>query len=289
MASTLLNVMGGYNLLIIKKNIMKSFHCYCLIFLFGFLNAQNNKFIYEYKFIPDSTVRSINRIEFMVLNIGKNNSQFFSLNKYKSDSIQYSDNNKGLMSMPLNIKNVNERIIKFNNSNDLISISYLSSICYQIKEHNDLIWNVLPEYNEILGYKVQKAITKYKGRNWIAWFCSDIPISDGPYKFKGLPGLILKIFDSTNSHLFEIKGIEKNLTDFQYPEFQNYSNKINVDDKQYKKIYKNYTQNPAADLIGKIPDYYDSEGHLIKGQQKVREIEEYRKKEIRENNNMLEL
>lgn len=270
---------------------MNLYSCF-LIFFFLFFNiieAQNNKFIYEYKFIPDSTNRTSNKIELMVLNVGKDNSQFFSLNKYKSDSIQYSDHNKGLVSMPSNTKNINERIIKLNKSNDLVFVTYLSSVCYQVKENNGIKWNILPEYEEVLGYKVQKATTKYKGRKWTALFCDEIPISDGPYKFKGLPGLIFKIFDSTNSHIFEIKGIEKSPIDFQYPEFQNYSSKIIVDDKQYKKIYKNYIQNPAFDLIGKIPDYYDTDGRLISGQQKIREIEEYRKKKIRENNNIIEL
>lgn len=33
----------------------------------------------------------------------------------------------------------------------------------------------------------QKATCDFAGRKWIAWFTTEIPIQDGPYKFYGLP------------------------------------------------------------------------------------------------------
>lgn len=45
---------------------------------------------------------------------------------------------------------------------------------------------------QILNFKAQKATAKYGGRKWTAWFCQEIPIPNGPYKFGGLPGLIVK-------------------------------------------------------------------------------------------------
>jgi hypothetical protein len=43
----------------------------------------------------------------------------------------------------------------------------------------------------------------------VAWYATDIPISRGPYKFAGLPGLILKIADTENLYSFECIAIEK--------------------------------------------------------------------------------
>jgi len=54
-------------------------------------------------------------------------------------------------------------------------------------------WQVTSDQKEILGYQVQKATTHYKGRDIIAWFTNDFSISDGPWKFWGLPGLILEV------------------------------------------------------------------------------------------------
>lgn len=44
----------------------------------------------------------------------------------------------------------------------------------------------------ILGYDCLMAEAYYHGRHWRAWFAPEIPLSYGPWKLHGLPGLILK-------------------------------------------------------------------------------------------------
>lgn len=65
-------------------------------------------------------------------------------------------------------------------------------------------WVLLPETDSVGGYLCQKAETEYKGRNYEAWFCPEIPIDAGPYKFRGLPGLILKVEDETGDYAWEL-------------------------------------------------------------------------------------
>lgn len=62
-------------------------------------------------------------------------------------------------------------------------------------------WQMAEETDSILGYACQKANVSYAGRDYTAWFAPAIPINDGPWKFWGLPGLILKVTD--NQGLFE--------------------------------------------------------------------------------------
>ena len=69
-------------------------------------------------------------------------------------------------------------------------------------------WDILPEMKNILGYKCQKAKGKFRGREYIAWFSSDIPRSDGPWKFCGLPGLILAVQDTKGDFFFTCTAIE---------------------------------------------------------------------------------
>ncbi len=72
-------------------------------------------------------------------------------------------------------------------------------------------WKIQIEKKEIAGYKCQKAEAIFLGRKWTAWFTMDIPVSDGPWKLWGLPGLILEANDSTNEYAFkcmEIKNIK---------------------------------------------------------------------------------
>ena len=88
---------------------------------------------------------------------------------------------------------------------DALSINY-----YQYEETIEIPdWNILPDTAMILNYPCQKAICTWRGRNYTAWFTENIPISEGPYKFHGLPGLIMKITDEKNHYSWEIKGIEK--------------------------------------------------------------------------------
>ena len=70
-------------------------------------------------------------------------------------------------------------------------------------------WKITNIYDTLYNMKVRKAKTKFRGRNYIAWYTSEIPISDGPYKFKGLPGLIIKLYDSREEISYTFIGLEK--------------------------------------------------------------------------------
>lgn len=63
-------------------------------------------------------------------------------------------------------------------------------------------WKLEDETMTVLGYECHKATTRWRGRDWIAWY-ADIPLSAGPWKFHGLPGLILQLEDSNKEHYFE--------------------------------------------------------------------------------------
>lgn len=79
------------------------------------------------------------------------------------------------------------------------------------------VWKMIPQQDaQIAGYACQKAETTYRGRTWSVWYTTDIPISDGPWKLHGLPGLILKAVDAKDDFRFEcieIENIEKEAMD----------------------------------------------------------------------------
>lgn len=56
-----------------------------------------------------------------------------------------------------------------------------------------LDWKIEDEYQSILDIQCQKATASYNEKDIIAWFAESIPISDGPFDYHGLPGLILKV------------------------------------------------------------------------------------------------
>ncbi len=70
-------------------------------------------------------------------------------------------------------------------------------------------WNITSDKEKIGTYNTQKATTEFGGRKWNAWFSTDLPFQDGPYKFYGLPGLIVKIEDEGKNYSWELKGNKK--------------------------------------------------------------------------------
>ena len=82
-------------------------------------------------------------------------------------------------------------------------------------------WTVGTEKQTICGYQCQKATCHWRGRDFVAWFASDIPVKQGPWRFNGLPGLILKLYDTERFYTFEAVCLKNThapmmLYDFKY-------------------------------------------------------------------------
>lgn len=107
----------------------------------------------------------------------------------------------------------------------------------------------------ILGYNCNQASLKYRGRNYEAYYAPEIPIQNGPYKFHGLPGLIL-----------EIKTIDKSL-DFKITATSLVKSENNIeitnpykDDKQYTwQEYVTIYKKKYKDLI----EYSGENGSVV--------------------------
>ena len=70
-------------------------------------------------------------------------------------------------------------------------------------------WTLQDEQQTILGHRCQKAICHFRGRDFVAWFATDVPIKGGPWKFGGLPGCILKVYDVQKIYVWEAVAIER--------------------------------------------------------------------------------
>lgn len=62
----------------------------------------------------------------------------------------------------------------------------------------DFGWAISSETKRIGNQNCQKATSTFRGRNYTAWFSTKISVDAGPYKFQGLPGLIMEIVDDKN-------------------------------------------------------------------------------------------
>ncbi|MDR1054376.1 MAG: GLPGLI family protein, partial [Prevotellaceae bacterium] len=117
------------------------------------------------------------------------------------------------------------------------------------------VWNIENSFEEIASYNCQKATTNYKGRIWTAWFCPDIPVGEGPWKLRGLPGLILKAEDSKGHFRFTCAGFKQLVQKRIIEKDQTHDYQIISRgdlDMQYKKFFSdpNDFLNNAIDLKG---------------------------------------
>ena len=93
-------------------------------------------------------------------------------------------------------------------------------------------WTLGTEKQTICGYQCQKATCHWRGRDYEAWFTSAIPLKSGPWKFGGLPGLIMKIYDTKHLYTWEAVSVENG----SFPIYQ--LDERRFKDSERKKVLK---------------------------------------------------
>jgi GLPGLI family protein len=115
-------------------------------------------------------------------------------------------------------------------------------------------WKLHKESEDIGGYKCFRATCRYAGRNYTAYYCPQLPFNTGPWKFNGLPGLPLYIYDDAHEVEWEMLRI--------YTDPQNSSLTDNIEDSlipinevDYKKLKIQYEKDPKTYMLDRYPEY----------------------------------
>ncbi|WP_164123602.1 GLPGLI family protein [Sphingobacterium sp. xlx-130] len=195
-----------------------------LVLTCNFLKAQNVKkelvatkeAVYKYSYVSDSTDSSNPKERFMSLLWGEDGSVFQLQNRHLQDSTILADYKAGkertihIIGSLAPINETNYQIYKADNK-ITTKESYLGNNILFNKEFlvyeegiEDFDWSIKEDTATVANLLCQKAELNFGGRTWIAWFSSEIPIMDGPYKFQGLPGLIVSIADSQEYFRFDL-------------------------------------------------------------------------------------
>lgn len=299
---------------------MKLYSILVLLFV-GVFSAQTHRFVYEYSYIPNLNKKEVVKKEMMALDISKEGSTYESLVKIKRDSMIKAQLTSAMMGGgSINLKNqigeaarnaVPYKIQKEYASGKTCLIERLEMNNYKILEDEKIDWKIAPETSKIGEYKAQKATTNWGGRNWTAWFSTDLPFQDGPYKFKGLPGLIVKMEDESQTHIMTLVAnsiLNSSTEDVSERVHQSgntrtvisFGQDIPVSEAQFKKVWKEYLADPAKNMRGRMGTNMGADGSrnivMMKGldgrdlSEKDLEqmMKERVKKQIEENNNRIE-
>jgi GLPGLI family protein len=197
----------------------KLFILMIMFFVSGKLLSQTERYIYQTEVNPD-TINLVNmKVENTFLDIKNNQSLFISESKLLRDSLTAILRQQGITEIKKSKKDKSE-FPKLPNGKSIQptffdyfitknmedkSVNFVESIGSKqvyYQEDRKMNWNISTQVSDFNNYKVQKATMTFGGRTWTAWFAPEIKISDGPYKFLGLPGLILKLEDDKGDYRF---------------------------------------------------------------------------------------
>lgn len=226
---------------------------FLILLVFYSLGISQNRFKYVLNFKIDSTNRNFIQQEVFNLDFVENKSIFYSEALAKLDSLR-------TVSSSIYKKNVPEPkldyIVSYDaKENKIFFKETIGFSMFLVEEPRKIKWHITPRIDKINNYNVQKAYCEFGGRVWTAWFTNDLQVSDGPYKFKGLPGLIIKISDSNDDYVFELFQIQKLEKLYDFKSFEKLGiQTITVEFKKYMELKENFKKNPETTLFH-LPEY----------------------------------
>ena len=177
--------------------------------------------VYNISYVKDTTTMQQGKEDLFIVEIGRDFTKGYSYDSFVFDS---------LLSTPAGMRYIADGVLAGtyrHNSHDFSL--FRDAVLYKNYKTNKLqildkidtspfvyedelksqTWEIQHDTLTIQGYLCQKATCYYRGRNYEAWFTPEIPISEGPWKFFGLPGLIVKIYDTQRHYDFELAGFQK--------------------------------------------------------------------------------
>lgn len=215
---------------------------------------------YELTSVPDTLKPDKTDSETMMLKVGSKSAQYYSYTRFVTDSLFREQLRKSPDGRVMNRQGPDSnpgrqtaQIFKNYPAGKTTTLDQIASSRFRCEEKNEVPqWELLPDTMTILSYPCQKAICSFKGRDYEAWFTTEIPRSEGPWKLQGLPGLIMQAKDTEGHYQFECTGIirpqaEEKLM-FGADGYQPVSR------KDLNTVYKRYAADPMGYVASTAPN-----------------------------------
>lgn len=177
-----------------------------------FLNAQKSKnnIRVEYELILNTDV-PLTKKGVLIINDGLNKSIFFEILNNKENKIIEKDNDIKII---INNKNKRFNYADYNN-NTLVSTESVIYDEFNVSESIPVLkWKLLDSTKTIGNFECKLATTSFRGRNYFAWYTEKYPLRFGPWKFNGLPGLIINVYDDTNRYNWIMSSVKQDSAPF---------------------------------------------------------------------------
>ncbi len=239
---------------------------FALLFLVTLANAQSaNRFFYELTFKPKKGIDSLQKAV-MILDVTDKKSLYRDYLTVSQDSVLKIEVEKmqkaGVFKDLSKSFQMPKFAYKITKEYPTMKVNFSERMLNSVFGYNEepkFNWKISNDKQKIGEYEAQKATTEFGGRKWTAWFTESIPFPDGPYKFSGLPGLIVKIEDAEKNFSWVLTA-NKPLKEF---EELSYSEKLSaqfgarndvtiINRDKFESSFEEYKKDPFASIRAQI-------------------------------------
>lgn len=248
------------------------------------IGDSQQEFLYYY--VKEDPVSEVILDEPMMLQAGDKISKFQSYGGYVRDSIAYTHK---MSKEPLSFNEWQIKLYGTTDSGDDIyrwheksdSITFYGMISslgryYYDEPEPEYNWVLTDETKQIGPYLCHKATTSLYGRDWEAWYTEDVPVSEGPWKLAGLPGIIVNAYDTNYEHVFKLTSIR----DAKLPIISNSESKFSKTDRlKFNKRLKAHTEKPLQMYEGTDMMPTDLAGNPMEALRDIKRFNNYIEKE----------
>lgn len=172
---------------------------------------------YKFSYVRDTGTRAHPYTENMVLFVGKASSSYRSYDTQLQNELYRKQFQEQLINSPDGNVSLNRHITgsvteyyQFINYKKLVRKELIMMDPYIVTDELPAIsWRISADKANFGELHCQKATCHFKGRDYTAWFCPDLPVHVGPWKLNGLPGAIVEAYDSRKEVVFKFDRVER--------------------------------------------------------------------------------
>ncbi len=205
---------------------------------------------YNYEYLKDTLNKDKITNDEMLLLIGRNATSYVSKLEIVRDSVfqALSQSNIDVNAKLATISKykTGTQSYMYTQGNNLCEIAKIGVDNLSYMENiPDFNWTIVQDsVKNIAGYDCNMATCNFRGRDYIAWFAPEVPVNAGPWKFRGLPGLIFKVADTQGHYVWELNGIQESNKPIEVTN----SKYVKTTFEKFIRTYKRYIEDPVSYL-----------------------------------------
>lgn len=253
------------------------------------LNAQTHRFIYDLMYRPDSTSAEVRKTNYY-LDINPEETFYYERSFFVSDSIEKAT---GMRMFDGKLSDLLSKNLK---TGQYTLFTFQGFDLYQLKDNPKITWKIEKETKVSASLQLQKATARFGRRNWTAWFSKEFPFQEGPYKFHGLPGMIIEMYDDKENYHFTLNK-SQNFADAQLNSmYKNVKGRgVDIPYSKYQSMLLSHYRDPLKFInSGQIEIKEDhklglDDGRIIYKPEELRQYSIEERQRIKKYNNPIEI